>query len=280
MSAAKVPRELVLVRGGGELASAAARLLFLAGHPVLVAEREQPLAVRRLVCFAEAVRNGRVSVEGVAARRVNGDALRALLQAREAVAVAVDPEGALIRELRPTVVVDGRMAKRNLGTTRDDAALVVGLGPGLVAGSDVHAVVETQRGPDLGRVIWSGAAEADSGIPAPVAGETEERVLRAPCDGVFQGRASIGALVAAGSVVGAVAGRPVAAGVAGLLRGLVADGVPLAAGTKLGDVDPRGARVDPARLSDKARAVAAGVLEAVSLGLARGRPAVRVEAAR
>lgn len=271
MRAAERP-PLVLVRAGGELATAAARLLFLAGYRVLVTERAAPLAVRRRVCFAEAIHAGAVEVEGVAARRVAPEELDAAW-AGGWLPVLVDPEGGLITRLRPDAVVDARMAKRNLGTRLADARLVVGLGPGFEAGTDVHAVVETQRGPDLGRVLWNGSAQADTGEPAAVLGVREARVLRAARDGEFQPRASIGDVVAAGTAVGEVSGAPVLAGTGGLLRGLIAGGTPVAAGTKLGDVDPRGRQVDAARLSDKARAVAAGVLEAVAVGLRRARSA-------
>lgn len=249
------------------MASAAARLCFLAGFRVVVLERDWPLAVRRRVCFAEAVLAGGVSVEGVNGVRV---ALEDLSSPRyDAVEVAVDPEGRSIATLRPDVLVDGRMAKANTGTGRDQAPLVIGLGPGFEAGRDVHAVVETQRGPALGRVLWSGAAAEDTSVPAPVLGVTEGRVLRAPRDGRFRGRRRIGDLVAAGDTVGDVDGQPVDVAVAGLLRGLMADGVPVERGMKVGDVDPRGRAVDTAVVSDKARAVAAGVLEAVLRGLRR-----------
>jgi xanthine dehydrogenase accessory factor len=141
--------------------------------------------------------------------------------------------------------------------------LHVGVGPGFAAGVDVDAVVETQRGPDLGRVHWSGAAEPDTRTPSPVLGHTDARVLRAPAAGTFAARVDIGAVVAACDVVGDVGGVPVVTAIGGLVRGLLRSGVTVAMGTKIGDVDPRGAGVDPARLSDKARSVAGGVLEAV-----------------
>jgi xanthine dehydrogenase accessory factor len=256
----------VIVRGGGELASAAARLLFLSGFPVAVLERAEPLAVRRLVCFSEAVLAGEAVVDGVLARRVMPDALG---DSRQYVQVAVDPDGAAIARIRPDVLVDARMRKRKGGTARADARFVVGLGPGFTAGDDVHAVIETQRGPDLGRVLWSGSAEPDSARPAPVLGHTEERVVRAPRDGRFRAAARLGGVVLPEQVLGTVDGEPVRARIGGLLRGLIADGVAVAKGTKVGDIDPRGPAVDAARLSDKARAVAAGVLEAVLIGCAR-----------
>lgn len=262
------PRGLAVVRGGGELGSAAARLLFLSGFHVVVLERAQPLAVRRLVCFAEAVRAGACAVEGVPARRVDPSGL-ALEAAREAVLVVVDPDGSTLSAIGASAVVDARMAKRNLGPARPAECVTVGLGPGFTAGEDVDAVVETNRGPGLGRVLWSGAAEPDTAVPAPVLGHREERVLRAPRGGTFVARRAIGDVVACGEVVGEVGGEPVSAGVAGLVRGLLAPGVAVDPGVKVGDVDPRGTVIDPGAVSDKARAVAAGVLEAVLVGLVR-----------
>jgi len=245
------------------MASAAARLCFLSGLRVVVAELPLPLAVRRLVCFAEAVRAGECAVDGVRARRVDLAALAAGADRPGHVEVVVDPDGTALARLRPAALVDGRMAKANLGTARDQAPRVIGLGPGFTAGRDVHAVVETQRGPDLGRVLWAGAAATNTSLPSPVLGVTEGRVLRAPRDGAFMATRRIGDLVSADDVVGAVAGTPVRAAVAGLLRGLIGDGVVVRQNTKVGDVDPRGRAVDPSVVSDKARAVAAGVLEAL-----------------
>jgi xanthine dehydrogenase accessory factor len=205
----------------------------------------------------------------VEARRVERAALADAIAAGGWVPVVADPAGECLRGLGPRVLVDARMAKRNLGTTRDDAPLVIGLGPGFTAGRDVHAVVETHRGPTMGAVLWRGPARADTGLPTPVMGAAEARVLRAPAVGVFHAGVALGALVDQGEVVGEVGGRPVVACVGGLVRGLIADGVRVEAGLKLGDVDPRGAAADPAALSDKGRAVAAGVLEAVLVGLAR-----------
>jgi xanthine dehydrogenase accessory factor len=202
-------------------------------------------------------------IEGVPARRGEPETIDVPPAPRAFVPVLVDPEGRCLARLRPRVLVDGRMAKRALGTRRGDAPLVIGLGPGFLAGQDVDAAVETQRGPDLGRVLWSGSAETDSGLPAPVLGAGSERVLRAPRAGVFRAVSRIGAVVGGGERVGDVEGTPVTAGVGGLVRGLLADGVRVQAHMKVGDVDPRGAGVDPGRLSDKARAVASGVLEAV-----------------
>jgi xanthine dehydrogenase accessory factor len=249
------------------MASAAARLLFLCEFPVVVLEREQPLAVRRLVAFAEAVFAGECVVEGVTGRLCPATALGAARL--DHVPVAVDPQATCLGALRPGLVVDARMAKRAPGPLPLADVPLVGLGPGFCIGANAAAVVETQRGPDLGRVLWSGSPLADTGVPAPILGEGARRVVRAPCAGVFRARVSIGALVEPGTLLGTVAEQPVCAAVAGRLRGIVADGVSVGPAVKLGDVDPRGAAVDPAVISDKARAVAAGVLEAVAVLLAR-----------
>jgi len=251
-----------VVRGGGELASGVARFFFLSGMRVVVLEREQPLAVRRRVAFAEAVFDGEARVEGVVGRRV--DAAAAWAQAESGVAVVIDPEARLAAG-GVDVLVDGRMSKRAAPPRPDGAGLVIGLGPGFTAGATADAVIETQRGPDLGRVIWAGAAEPDTASPAPVLGHTDARVLRAPATGRFVAAVDVGAVVAAGAVVGHVGAAAVTAGIGGLVRGLLRSGVTIEAGAKVGDVDPRGASVDPTRMSDKARAVGAGALEAVLL---------------
>ena len=245
------------------MATACARLAFLSGFPVVVLERAQPLAVRRLVSFASAVPGSAVEVEGVTARHVP-----AALASHEFVAVVVDEEGACLSALRPAVLLDARMRKAP-AEPAPAGAFAIGLGPGFVAGGDVHAVIETQRGADLGRVVWSGAAEADTAVPAPVLGHTVARVLRAPSAGVFTGAARIGDLVEAGALLGDVGGVGVRARIGGLVRGLVADGVTVRESEKLGDIDPRGAQVDPARISEKARAVSAGALEAILVGLGK-----------
>jgi xanthine dehydrogenase accessory factor len=259
-------RPRVVVRGGGELASAAARLLFLCGFPVVVLERAAPLAVRRLVSYAQAVFAGTVTVEDVHGRLVEHGAVESALASPAFVPVLVDPDGTSLPAFAASVIVDARMAKRNLGSHTSQAALVVALGPGFIAGIDVHAVVETQRGANLGRVYWTGRAEPDTAEPTGVRGETDRRVLRAPRPGVFQGRCRIGDMVEAGAVLGEVGEDPVCAQVPGMVRGLLADGVRVTLGEKVGDVEPRGTGVNPARISDKARAVAAGVLEAVLIG--------------
>ncbi|MDQ7028710.1 MAG: selenium-dependent molybdenum cofactor biosynthesis protein YqeB [Ardenticatenia bacterium] len=267
---------LVVMRGGGDLATGVALRLKRAGFPLIVLELSRPLVVRRTVALASAVLLGTVEVEGIHGTLVNssGEAL-AMARQEATVPVLVDPEGQSLPALQPKVVVDARMAKRNLDTTPDQAPLVVALGPGFEAGRDCHAVVETNRGHFLGRVYWQGHAEPNTGTPGPVAGYRAERVLRAPVDGIVRAFADIGDAVVADQIVAEVGGVPVRAPFAGVVRGLIADGTPVQAGLKIGDVDPRGRRDHCFTVSDKALAVGGGVLEAVLTWLNRCTPTRR-----
>ena len=273
---------LVIVRGGGDLGSGVVFRLASAGYRVVVLEAECPTVVRRKVSFAQDVFDGRASVEGLPSILATLDELETASiragfwdpdgETGQPVPVVVDPEGHSLGILSPDVVVDARMAKRNLGTRIDDAPLTVGLGPGLEAGLDVDLVVETNRGHRLGRVIRSGRAEPDTGVPGAVLGVTEKRIVRSPAKGPFRSTRRIGDLVEAGDRLGEVGGRAVVARTGGLIRGLVSDGVELREGQKSGDIDPRGNRIDPATVSDKALAVGGGVLEALlSRGFLPGR---------
>lgn len=254
---------LVLIKGAGDLATGCAVRLSRSGFGVVMTELPAPTAVRRAVAFSEASVAGTAIVEGVIARRVEGaSAARAVLR-RGGVAVLVDPGGERVARLAPAAVVDARMAKENLGTTLGEAPVVVGLGPGFVAGRDVHAVIETNRGHDLGRVILEGAAEPNTGIPGDIDGHGAERVLRAPAAGTLRTRRAIGDRVGAGEVVAEVEGQLVRAAIDGVLRGLLRDGDHVRADQKIGDVDPRARPEHCFSVSDKARAVAGGVLEAI-----------------
>lgn len=262
----------VLFRGAGDLVSGSIRRLHLAGLGVACTELARPLCVRRLVSFAEAVYSGRVTVEGVTAVRAAPDEIDAVWD-RGHVPVVVDPDLAILGSRSFDVLVDGTMAKRNLGTRIDHAPCVIALGPGFTTGRDCHAVVETLAGHDLGRVIYEGSAAADTGVPGPPesylgpccsgSGDWDAIVLRAPAGGTFRARAAIGDVVEEGRVLGVVAGAEVRAGIGGLVRGLIHDGREVTRGLKLGDVDPV---ADPSRartISEKSNAIAGGVLEAV-----------------
>ncbi|CEP67520.1 Selenium-dependent molybdenum hydroxylase system protein, YqeB family [Moorella glycerini] len=256
-------RNLVVIKGAGDLASGVAHRLHQAGFPVIMTEIARPTVIRRAVAFAEAVYTGAITVEGVTARLVAGpeEALTKALQGE--IAVLVDPPAGVITALQPQIVVDAILAKTNLGTSIDLAPIVIALGPGFTAGRDAHAVVETRRGHYLGRVIWQGAALANTGIPGEVMGYTEERVLRAPANGIFKGCKAIGDPVTAGETVAMVDGVPIPARISGVLRGILHDELEVTRGMKVGDIDPRGERDYCFTISDKARAIAGGVLEAI-----------------
>ena len=254
---------LVVIRGAGDIATGIALRLFHARMDVVMTDIAHPTAIRRSVSFSRAVTEGRAVVEDVTAELAkDGRAARFIMHCRRA-AVLVDPDAACIRELQPDAVVDAILAKRNLGTSRTDAPVVIGVGPGFTAGEDCHAVVETQRGHTLGRVLLTGSALPDTGAPGNIGGYTVERILRAPRDGVFKQEKEIGALVAAGDTVGYVGDMPVTAQIAGVLRGILPDGTPVYAGMKSGDVDPRGKVEHCDTASDKALAIGGGVLEAI-----------------
>lgn len=257
----------VVVRGGGDLATGVAWRLFRCGFPLVVLELSHPLVIRRGVAFANAVFDGRCAVEGIEAVLTDAPRLAAL----DHVQVVIDPDGDSVRRLKPTVVVDARMAKRRNDTHLQDADIVVALGPGFEAGVDCHLVVETQRGHFLGRVYTHGTAIPDSGVPGRLGGESVQRVLRAPEDGTFECNVTLGAQVAAGDVVGTVGQAPVVSSIGGTLRGLLRGGTPVRAGVKVGDVDPRPPHeIDLHVISDKSRAVGGGVVEAI-LGRWQGR---------
>lgn len=263
MASALFSNCLVIVRGGGDLASGVIFRLWKAGLPVVVTELPQPLVIRRPVAFASAVYDGTIVVEGVTARHaLDAQEARAMLDSN-CVPVLVDPSGVCMRALQPLVVVDARLAKTTLDTRIDDAPLVVALGPGFEAGRDCHAVIETKRGHNLGRVIWQGSAAANTGTPGDIQGHGRDRVLRAPVAGFTVGHTTIGDILAKGALVAEVDGQPVHAPFRGVLRGLIHPSVRVGPGMKIGDVDPR---ADPSycfSLSDKSLAVGGGVVEAV-----------------
>ena len=256
---------LVVIRGGGDLASGAAHTLVRAGFPVVVLELARPRAIRRAVSFAGAVTEGSVVVDAldpVIGRLAGSEAEAAAIADQGEVAVMV--AGHLPQFSPPAaVVVDARMAKRSLGTSMGDAPLVIGLGPGFVAGRDCHAVIETMRGHRLGRVLWSGPAAPDTGIPGQVGGATSARVVRSPSAGTVHWTVEIGDMVENGSVLGKVGGVPVHAEIAGVVRGLISPGYPAEEGLKIGDIDPRAERAACFEISDKARLVGAAVLQAI-----------------
>lgn len=254
---------LVLIRGAGDIASGTALRLRHAGIDVVMTDLPRPTAIRRTVCFSEAIRFGTAQVEDVTAQLAASPFDVRPIVRHGRIAVLADSTGSCLPILKPDAVVDAVLAKKNLGTGISDAPVVIALGPGFTAGIDCHAVIETMRGHTLGRVLLSGSALPNTGIPGMIGGFAAERVLRTPCGGILRTAHEIGDTVTENEIIGEVDGVPMRTAIAGLLRGLLPDGTPVAAGEKAGDVDPRGTSVDYMRVSDKALAVGGGVLEAL-----------------
>ena len=260
-------RFVILLRGGGDIATGIALRLFRSGfNRLIILETPRPLAVRRQVAFSEAVYEGVCSVEGTIAALASR--LEEVLPLWDAgcIPVMIDPQGVLVPRIRPDVIIEATLAKRNIGVSITDAPLVIGIGPGFTAGKDVHRIVETNRGHDLGRVLAEGSAAPDTGIPGDIAGMTTERVLRAPQTGIFRTRHDIGDHVKAGDVVATVEAGGTATEIrtviGGVIRGLLRSGTPVRDKVKVGDVDPRDNTVCH-HVSDKAFAIGGGVLEAL-----------------
>ena len=273
-------KDLIVVRGAGDLATGTIHRLKKAGFRLLVLEAEHPAAIRRQVALSEAVYAGSARVEDVEAVRMDVDLAekknrKELLEQemeriwkKDGVPVLVDPAGLSIAALRPAVVVDAILAKKNLGTTKKMAPLVIALGPGFTAGEDVDVVIETKRGHNLGRVIRSGSAVPNTGIPGIIGGYGKERVMHAQAEGILRNAASIGDIVEARAVIAEIETEngtvPVEASLSGLLRGLIRDGYPVTKGFKIADIDPRKEELQNCfTISDKARCIAGSVLEVI-----------------
>ncbi len=259
----KINETLVVIKGGGDLGSGCAARLHRAGFRLLITELPQPLVIRQTVAFASAVRQGQVTVENITARLANNDTeVQAAWQNGE-IPIRVDPQATAVAHWQPAVLVDAIMSKRNTGTRLNDAPTVIALGPGFEAGQDCHAIVETRRGHNLGRVYYHAAAEPDTGTPGLVGGQEARRVIRAPAAGTWRTLCQIGEKITVGQIVASIDQVPVRAEIGGVLRGLLADCLPVSAGLKVGDVDPRGVVEHCFSISDKAWAVGGGVLEAI-----------------
>ena len=255
---------LVVIKGAGEMASAVACRLYMANiRRICMTELDAPLCVRRAVSFSSALDAGTSEVEGVSAcvARDRDEIERAWSRGR--IAVVPQTHWDALRDLSPTVVVDAILAKRNTGTKLSDAPMVIALGPGFAAGCDCDFVIETNRGHDLGRIITEGSAQSNTGVPGDIAGHNVARVLRSSADGVFFSERMIGDRINVGEVVGTVNGTPVTAAIGGILRGLIRPGTRVTRGLKLGDIDPRAKAEYCSTISDKARAIAGSVLEAI-----------------
>lgn len=257
-------RKTVVVRGGGDIASGVIQKLHRAGLNVVVTELSNPSFIRRKVCYGTAVLEGEMELEGIKAILVKDISEMKKAFSESKVAVFIDETGESIEKIKPDALVDAILAKRNLGTTRAMAPITVGLGPGFCAGKDVDVVVETQRGHDLGRLIFQGRATENTGIPGEIKGYAKERVIYSPCEGTIENIREIGDMVEAGDLLAKVGDREVRTEISGVLRGIIRDGYQIASRLKIADVDPRKEEVKNCfTISDKARNIGGAALEAV-----------------
>lgn len=261
-------KDLIIVRGGGDLATGTIYKLKKSGFPVLILEVENPSAIRRNVAFSEAIYQGQQTVEDMTCFLADSLQQAENFLQEGKLTILVDPKGEAIAKLRPLAVVDAIIAKRNLGTAKTMAPITVALGPGFVAGEDVDAVIETKRGHNLGRVIWSGSAAPNTGVPGLIGGFGKERVMHSPAQGILKNVKKITDTVMKGEVIAVIetesAVVPVEASLDGILRGLIRDGYPVTKGFKIADIDPRSEEYNNCfTISDKARCIAGGVLEAI-----------------
>jgi len=253
----------VVIRGGGDLGTGVAHTLFNNGCDILVLEIENPLVIRRKVSFAQALFDGQTVVEGVKAVKAHTKEEIPELWEKGTIPVMIDPACTIVKELHPKVLVDATVAKKNTGMHREMAPLTIALGPGFKAGEDVDVVIETNRGSNLGKIIFNGYAEPNTGIPGAVEGYRKERVLRSPCDGIIHTLVDIGDEVNKGEIVCYVDKEPVRASIDGVVRGIIRDELKVKKNLKIGDIDPRGIKDYCYTISDKARTVGEGVLQAI-----------------
>ena len=257
-------RDIVLIRSGGDISSGIIERLHKCGFKVVVLETGNPSSIRREVCFGEAVYRKRMTIDGLTSVLVdNIEEMEETLERRE-IPVLIDEEGKYINILKPFVLIDAILAKRNLGTHIDMAPITIGIGPGFFAGKDVHAVIETKRGHHLGKVINNGEAIKNSGIPGNIGGFTKERVIHSEWEGNIRNISKIGDTVKKGQIIALINGNKVLATIDGLLRGIIKDGYFVTKGFKIADIDPR---MDEYKncftISDKARSIGGGALEAI-----------------
>jgi len=253
----------IWIRGAGDLATGIALRLYRSGFDIVMSDIAVPTTVRRTVAFSPAVYTGETSVEGITGKICENISMIDTVMESGCIPVVVDPSGEIMKKYKPDIIVDAIIAKTNIGTKITDADIVIGVGPGFEAGVDCHAVVETKRGHNLGRVLWSGSAYPNTGVPGNIGGYTVERIIRATADGVFRAKVNIGDYVKAGDLLAYCDETPVYANIDGIVRGLLQDGVKVKKGMKSGDVDPRAEREYCFSVSDKASAIGGGVLEAI-----------------
>lgn len=254
---------IVLIKGAGDLATGVAHRLKKCGFDIIMTEISEPTTVRRTVAFSQAVYDNNAEIEGIRAILVSdaNEAKKVIKQGN--IAVIIDEKAEVLKDIKTDVVVDAIIAKKNLGTTIDDAPIVIALGPGFAAGVDCHCVIETKRGHYLGKAIYSGSAIPDSGIPGNIGGYTKERIIRATNDGEISPVSKIGDYVEKGDIVAYINGTPIFSEISGIVRGMLQKGVHVFKGMKSGDIDPRCEKSHCFTISDKARSIGGGVLEAI-----------------
>jgi xanthine dehydrogenase accessory factor len=255
-------KSIVLIKGAGDVATGVAHALIREGFRIVMTEIPAPTTERRAVAFSEAVYEDEWEVEGLKAKRVNPEEIDHTI-AECKIPVIVDPKAEIIHQLKPDIVIDSIMAKRNTGTKLSDAPLTIGLGPGFQAGKDVHAVIETSEGPGLGRPYYHGSTQPFHGTPCKIDGKSHERILRAPQDGTLRLIASIGEHVESGQAVAMVDDLAVKANVSGVLRGIMRDGSIVKMNLKLGDIDPRDEKERCFLIAERSAIIGEGVLEAI-----------------
>ena len=256
--------DIIVVRGGGDIASGAIQKLYRSGFKVLVLETETPSAIRRKVAFCEAVYEKEIEIEGIKARLVANDEEIQDCWDSDIVPVMIDSRGKVIERLKPLAVVDGILAKQNFGTKRSMAPITVALGPGFSAPEDVDIVIETMRGHNLGRIIEEGRASENTGVPGIIAGFGIERVIYSDYSGVITNIEKIGNVVEKGDVIAVVGDNEIYASISGVLRGIIRDGYKVKKGLKIADIDPRISEKDNCfTISDKARNIGGAVLESI-----------------
>lgn len=256
--------DIVIVRGGGDIASGTIQKLYRSGFKVLILEVEKPTFIRRKVCFGEAVYEGEAVIEGITSQSIRNLEDMYKVWEEGKIPVFIDAAGDSIKRVKPKVVVDAILAKRNLGTTIDMADITIALGPGFEAGKDVHVVIETMRGHNLGRLIMNGRAMENTGVPGDIKGFSKERVIYCPCEGVIKNVRDIGDIVKKGEILAFVGKEEVVATIDGVLRGIIRDATYVNPGLKIADIDPRISEKDNCfTISDKSRAIGGAVLEAI-----------------
>lgn len=253
----------ILIKGAGDLASGIAVRLVRAGYDVLMTEIAIPTTVRRMVAFSRAVYEGKAEVEGIRGKLVHTIKEVEEVQNKGGIPIIIDEKATISKEYQPEVIVDAIIAKVNLGTRIDEAPLIIGVGPGFEVGKDCHAVVETKRGHYLGKVILEGSAIPNTGVPGSIGGFTNERIIRAKAGGEFKPIAKIGDHVEKDQVIAYSGGEPIHSEMEGIIRGMLQSGVYVHEGMKCGDIDARCELDHCFTVSDKARAIGGGVLEAI-----------------